>query len=586
MAKIKIISTLLEDNGKKNIKNIYLGDFATSLENYEKSEKFSSNKLFKENRKKLLNKNKKIINIFYQEYKNFYNFKISKKSFSLIVSPFIFTFLDVIRNKYNSLSSCRKKFKSSQFSSLHKTNFIYPKNFSEFLSKIQSDQFNLQLNTEIIVYKKFNNEIIKLKNPIKNTVFNFLKKKIKINKIKKKKTNYKQNKFIINKDTVFYKIDYRHKYALSKILKKNKNYKIFNHFKFNLEDVIENEKNYKLRNKILNSLLKENIEEKFFLELLLKYFPSLYLESIEENIIRFSNKMKSVPFKIISNAHGWWGDDLFKYYLATCLNNNTKYIDVQHNGTYFIFDNNVHFDISSLFRHKFIGWGIACEKFSNCVNLPALYSIQKNIPKTENGKKIILMSANIGRFFEGYRNSYLSGGQNLKYFSNQISFLEKMNSKIIKNFIIRARFNEKDPNDYLNVLKKKFNKIKVESLNKTAFERLSKPDVKIIVVDHCSTPWLEALFLNKPLIMFWDKNINVISKEFLELFEQLKLNKILFDNPQKAIERLNSVYDLNTDWWYSNKIQKLRKKILNLFFSYNKKAIKVWNNRLTNIISS
>ena len=187
MAKIKIISTLLEDNSKKYVKNIYLGDFATSLENYEKSEKFSSDKLFKEKRKKLLNKNKKIINIFYQEYKNFYNFKISKKSFSLIVSPFIFTFLDVIRNKYNSLSSCRKKFKSSQFSSLHKTNFIYPKNFSEFLSKIQSDQFNLQLNTEIIVYKKFNNEIIQLKNPIKNKVSNFLKKLIKLNKLKKKK---------------------------------------------------------------------------------------------------------------------------------------------------------------------------------------------------------------------------------------------------------------------------------------------------------------------------------------------------------------------------------------------------------------
>ena len=46
--------------------------------------------------------------------------------------------------------------------------------------------------------------------------------------------------------------------------------------------------------------------------------------------------MKSVPFKIISNAHGWWGNDFFKYYLATCLNNNSKYIDVQHNGTYFI----------------------------------------------------------------------------------------------------------------------------------------------------------------------------------------------------------------------------------------------------------
>ena len=32
---------------------------------------------------------------------------------------------------------------------------------------------------------------------------------------------------------------------------------------------------------------------------------------------------------------------------------------VQHNGTYFVFDNNVYFDISSLFRDKFIGWGLA-----------------------------------------------------------------------------------------------------------------------------------------------------------------------------------------------------------------------------------
>ena len=56
-----------------------------------------------------------------------------------------------------------------------------------------------------------------------------------------------------------------------------------------------------------------------------------------------------------------------------------------------------------------------------------------------NGKKIILMSANIGRFFEGYRNSYLSGGQNLKYFSNQISFLEKNEFKNNKNFIIESK---------------------------------------------------------------------------------------------------------------------------------------------------
>ena len=59
-----------------------------------------------------------------------------------------------------------------------------------------------------------------------------------------------------------------------------------------------------------------------------------------------SKTLKEVPARIVSNQHGWWGDDYFRFYLSLSINNNTKYIDVQHNGTYFIFDNNAHFDIS------------------------------------------------------------------------------------------------------------------------------------------------------------------------------------------------------------------------------------------------
>ena len=73
-----------------------------------------------------------------------------------------------------------------------------------------------------------------------------------------------------------------------------------------------------------------------------------------------SKTLKEVPAKIVSNQHGWWGDDYFRFYLSLSINNNTKYIDVQHNGTYFIFDNNAHFDISGMFRDRFVGWGKSC----------------------------------------------------------------------------------------------------------------------------------------------------------------------------------------------------------------------------------
>ena len=77
----------------------------------------------------------------------------------------------------------------------------------------------------------------------------------------------------------------------------------------------------------------------------------------------------------------------------------------------------------------------------------------------------------------------------------------------------------------------------------------------MIVVDHCSTPWLEAFFLNKLLIMFWDKDINVISKEFLYIFKKLGKIKIIFYSPRKAAERLNEISKQNADWWYNNEIQ-------------------------------
>tara|TARA_Y100000389_G_scaffold147641_1_gene146567 strand:- start:38385 stop:40142 length:1758 start_codon:yes stop_codon:yes gene_type:complete len=585
MKKVKIISTLLEKNDLKNSTNFFLSDSSTPLINYNKMNVLNNINLFNQNRNKLFKFNKKIINIIYKEYKKFYSSKISKKSFCLIISPFVFTFLDIIRSKYQSICECKKQIKAPLFSILDDKDFFYPNSFSEFLSKIQSDKFNLQLNTEIIMFKKFNHTIIKTDNDIKSQILDFFKKR-KDKKNLKTIREIKNKKLNINNKTYFHKLDFRHNYALKKILKKNNKYKILENPKTYLEKLLKFEIDYELRKKILNKITHINPEEKFYVNVLIKYIPSLYLESIEENVKNLSNSLTEVPSSLVSNAHGWWGDDYFRYYLAVCINNKTKYVDVQHNGTYFIFDNNVHFDISSLFRSKFIGWGEACKKYIDCLQLPTLYTIQKKPKKKIDGKKIIFMSANVSRFFEGYRNSYLSGGHNLKYFFNQVLFFDNLNPDIMKNISIRARFNKKDPNNYASFVKKRFKKIKIENLKNTSFNRLNQSNVKIIIIDHCSTPWLEALFLNKPLIMFWNKDINKTSNKFSYIFKELKENQILFDTPHEAAIRLNNIANQNINWWYSKKIQNLRKKILNLFFSHDNRSINMWNNELRNIISN
>ena len=521
--------------------------------------------------------NKKIIKILYEEYKKFYKSQISLKSFYIIVSPFIFTFLDIIRYKYKIINNCKKKNKNYLFSTLHKKNFDEIENFSDFLSKVQTDKFNLQLNTEIILYKKFNNNTLYLKRNFKKIFIKFFKKNINLKNLELKEKNLNAK---INSKSYFYKLDFRHKDIINKLVKKNKNYENLNDNKIFSFKLLNIPINSKLRNNILSNLNSLDSEEKFYFKMLVKYLPSIYLEGIDENLKNVQNITQVFPKNIISNAHGWWGNDYFKFYLAACIKNKTKYFEVQHNGTYFVFDNNVHFDISSLFRDKFIGWGLACKGFKNSLNLPSLYTVNKNEKKKINGNKIVLMSANISRFFEGYRNSYLSGGFNLHYFQNQIVFLEKLNQNICKNVVIRSRFNIKDPNDYITFLKKKFKKLHIEEIKNSAYARLKNSKFKIIVVDHCSTPWLEALFINKPLIMFWDKKLNILSKKYSKIFDELEKNKILFYSPSDAASRLNNIANKEINWWYSNKIQNLRKKILKLFMSYETNSFYKWDKKL------
>ena len=75
--------------------------------------------------------------------------------------------------------------------------------------------------------------------------------------------------------------------------------------------------------------------------------------------------------------HGWWTDDLFKYYSDFVCRIN-QCTDIQHNGTYFIIKNNPHFKFSKYFNNYFFGWGDACRINKKNFKLPVLYSIGKN----------------------------------------------------------------------------------------------------------------------------------------------------------------------------------------------------------------
>ena len=516
--------------------------------------------------------------------------KISKKAYRIILAPFLNNFIEIIYHKYKVYDQFVSKNKNLNLIVLDQNYFTYFNNFDEFLSFSQKDLFNSQLNSEIVNFNKY----INFK---RNFRTSFLKNRLK--KIKNVLTDslkFKKNDTILNlsqkkidQSINIYKLDFRHTYFLKKFIKyKNPIKKNITKDFFKNFNLIQSTQNKELRKKIINNLKSKKRIEQFIFKTTIKYLPSLYFESVINNFELLQNNIKSVPKLLISNAHGWWNDDKFKFYAGFCIQNSTKYIDIQHNGTYFFINRNPHYEISKYFRDYFLGWGESCENQNKNFKLPALYNIKNSIKQKKknaiDNNKIIYMGASVRRYFGGYFQSYLSGGNSSFYYNLQFNFFKSLPNNIHKNLILRLRHNERDPRGYMSILKKKFNDLNIEDIKISASKRLAKDDIKIIVVDHCSTPWLEALYVNKPLILFWNKSENLINKKYQKIMNSLKKNKIYFECPIAAAKRLEEITKKDIKWWYKEKkIQKLRKELLNLFFYSHSKPVREWNDKIKKI---
>ena len=590
-----LISTTHEKNYLENLKKdgFFYHSYLSKKFNYDElnNERYLIKKTKNDLKLKIKCKKltEKVFEKLYCEISKKCKIPISKKAYSIILIPFLNNFIEIIFDKLFYFDKIIKKNKKITLTLIHKNDFVYFNNFAEFISLSQKDFFNLQIISEIINFNNYTNkkEIIKKGNFLNfiKILNNFLSSLLK-NKIYKIDDRTIQSKEK-NESIYLYKIDFRHNFFVKKFLKyKSPTKKNLTKNFFNNINLLNEKRDLDLREKVLNKLSSKNKFDQFIFQMVIKYLPSLYFESCNSNIYEINNKIKSFPKFLISNAHGWWTDDKFKFYAATCINNKTKYIDTQHNGTYFIIKNNLHYAISKYFRDFFIGWGKACISDIRNINLPVLYSINKKkintkSIKSKNDKRIIFMGASINRFFSGYCQSYLNGGNSFSYYFIQYKFLKNLSENIKKQMILRLRHNDRDPRGYFEYLKKNISNLKFEDINVSAASRLSSNKIDIVIVDHCSTPWLEALHANKPLIIFWDKNENLIDKSYTYLFKLLKKYKIFFNCPILASKRLEEISKKNINWWYKDKkIQRLRKEILRLFFFSNSEPVKAWNKNI------
>lgn len=87
--------------------------------------------------------------------------------------------------------------------------------------------------------------------------------------------------------------------------------------------------------------------------------------------------------------------------------------------------------------------------------------------------------------------------------------------------------------------------------------------VKLTVINYLSTSYLEALMLNTPLIVLWNKDSMLLDVEYLNYFDGLIEAGIFQENPIDAANFINRIACDPAIWWESEKVQMARKRFLN-----------------------
>jgi len=488
-------------------------------------------------------------NIIYNYYLNKISIKLneihkvqySKDYWKVIIGPWLIRFISIIYDRVRSIELAKKN------KILYvKINKYYEKDYEfndiiDFHNNITSDNWNNIIYHQIIKTLKYF--------PIKK--FRCIKEK----KIENKKNIKRKLIFIISKLTnLFYFF-----------IRKNHIFFIKTYFgtkiSFFLQlcllqfPYIANEEirlRFDKRKRVISFNKKNNNKIIYLLDRLIpKHIPKIYLEGYK-NTLKFIDKLPwpKQP-KFIYSSNSFLNDDIFNIYLAEQKRRyKTKFISGQHGGVYFsskyFFIQKLQFDISDFF----LTWG---RKYNRSNKYIPMFNFlnNKKVNFRKNGR-LLFIDYEFSRFPCSIGLTIFMQNKHLQSLEDRFNFFKKINSKILNFTTIKMTaqdFGWKTKERYeskgiiCNFAKRDDN----------LFELLAQSRICLSNIN--STVYLQTLNINFPTIIFLNKNIELMNKEFLLALNNLRDAGVVFYTPEEAANQVNLVWDSVDVWWNSKKVQ-------------------------------
>lgn len=298
-------------------------------------------------------------------------------------------------------------------------------------------------------------------------------------------------------------------------------------------------------NKVHLEFEAKNRFEKIVEQMLLKHMPDIFL---------MFDKYYAV---IYPNIKTWVGFDIYTsqkkcFKIASILERGGRWISSQHGGAY---GQSMSFPLGKIeyqMAGEFITWGWEHKHIYNSnyrpLPSPMLSKLKKHAEKDDS---IVFVGTAMSAYL--YRlNNYLAPEQIIDYVEKKMVFLKHLKEGLLQKIKYRPYYYDygiKETEQLVKMFPKK--QFVTEGRLADLFLR-----VKLAVIDHPCTSFLEALAMNTPVILYWDPAHFAPCKAAVPYFDKLRTVGILHDKPEAAAKKVNEIWPDVSSWWSNHDIQR------------------------------
>jgi putative transferase (TIGR04331 family) len=275
-----------------------------------------------------------------------------------------------------------------------------------------------------------------------------------------------------------------------------------------------------------------------------KHIPKFFVEEFQINFKAIARYADKLPKKNVFTSAHHLGNDTFNLFL---IRSRSKLFSIQHGGeASWAFNGTYSYQKKTSDFH--LVWGQEDDQRTMTVGITKTYG--KKAYKYNDQTTAFIVCLDMPRYAFDLRSMPI-GCQILEYFRNQKIFYSNLSPELQLKLRVKLY-----PVDYGWLSEHNLRNFYPDSIKESSGDLINSfYNHKLFIGTYNATTYLEALAINIPTILFWDKNIWTLNKESIPYFALLEEAGVFYESPYAAAKAIEEIWDDVNGWWDSPKVQ-------------------------------